>query len=98
LFFFFFFFKQKTAYEIQACDWSSDVCSSDLDEQAQTSPLRPFPGERDGVIGVWPEDTQRERVGEDEASLEDLMGRPVSRRADRGHARLSLLHGERVGA
>ena len=26
-----FFFKQKTAYEIYQCDWSSDVCSSDLD-------------------------------------------------------------------
>ena len=26
----FFFFKQKTAYEIVDCDWSSDVCSSDL--------------------------------------------------------------------
>src|SRR6187549_766861 len=26
----FFFFKQKTAYEIGWCDWSSDVCSSDL--------------------------------------------------------------------
>ena len=26
----FFFFKQKTAYEILVCDWSSDVCSSDL--------------------------------------------------------------------
>ena len=23
-------FKQKTAYEIAICDWSSDVCSSDL--------------------------------------------------------------------
>ena len=30
LLFFFFFFKQKTAYEIYQCDWSSDVCSSDL--------------------------------------------------------------------
>ena len=30
MFFFFFFFKQKTAYEIYQCDWSSDVCSSDL--------------------------------------------------------------------
>ena len=28
----FFFFKQKTAYEIKECDWSSDVCSSDLDK------------------------------------------------------------------
>src|SRR5210317_2148896 len=26
----FFFFKQTTAYEISECDWSSDVCSSDL--------------------------------------------------------------------
>src|SRR3546814_2049942 len=30
-FFFFFFFKQKTAYEMRISDWSSDVCSSDLD-------------------------------------------------------------------
>ena len=29
-FVFFFFFKQKTAYEIGTGDWSSDVCSSDL--------------------------------------------------------------------
>src|SRR3546814_5306841 len=26
-----FFFKQKTAYELRISDWSSDVCSSDLD-------------------------------------------------------------------
>src|SRR5210317_1923024 len=26
----FFFFKQKPAYEISECDWSSDVCSYDL--------------------------------------------------------------------
>src|SRR6056300_459646 len=28
--YYFFFFKQKTPYEISECDWSSDVCSSDL--------------------------------------------------------------------
>src|SRR3546814_7467145 len=27
-----FFFKQKTAYEMRISDWSSDVCSSDLQE------------------------------------------------------------------
>ena len=27
------FFKQKTAYEMQSGDWSSDVCSSDLQEE-----------------------------------------------------------------
>src|SRR3546814_4268236 len=31
IFCFFFFFKQKTAYEMRISDWSSDVCSSDLD-------------------------------------------------------------------
>ena len=25
-----FFFKQKTPYDVVDCDWSSDVCSSDL--------------------------------------------------------------------
>src|SRR3546814_14214253 len=31
LFCLFFFFKQKTAYEMRISDWSSDVCSSDLE-------------------------------------------------------------------
>src|SRR3546814_13741627 len=30
----FFFFKQKTAYEMRSSDWSSDVCSSDLQRLA----------------------------------------------------------------
>src|SRR3546814_1606397 len=30
----FFFLKQKTAYEMRISDWSSDVCSSDLDGAA----------------------------------------------------------------
>src|SRR3546814_2752097 len=28
---YFFFFKQQTAYEVRISDWSSDVCSSELD-------------------------------------------------------------------
>src|SRR3546814_6782373 len=28
-----FFFKQKTAYDMRISDWSSDVCSSDLDHR-----------------------------------------------------------------
>src|SRR3546814_486094 len=28
----FFFFKQKTAYDMRISDWSSDVCSSDLEQ------------------------------------------------------------------
>src|SRR3546814_9569699 len=32
------FFKQKTAYEMRISDWSSDVCSSDL-QQRQLLPI-----------------------------------------------------------
>src|SRR3546814_8931700 len=31
-----FFFKQKTAYEMRISDWSSDVCSSDLQSMLVT--------------------------------------------------------------
>src|SRR3546814_13422394 len=34
---FIFFFKQKTAYEMRISDWSSDVCSSDLEEPARAA-------------------------------------------------------------
>src|SRR3546814_9990146 len=40
----FFFFKQKTAYELRISDWSSDVCSSDLQFQIRVldqGPQRP---------------------------------------------------------
>src|SRR3546814_7168939 len=32
----FFFFKQNTAYEMRISDWSSDVCSSDLNSGRRT--------------------------------------------------------------
>src|SRR3546814_8945583 len=35
-----FFFKQKTAYEMRISDWSSDVCSSDLEALAADRHLR----------------------------------------------------------
>src|SRR3546814_6218658 len=34
-YFYIFFFKQKTAYEMRISDWSSDVCSSDLNNLRQ---------------------------------------------------------------
>src|SRR3546814_5565870 len=43
---FFFFFKQKTAYEMRISDWSSDVCSSDLNKRPWNLPQpndRPAP-------------------------------------------------------
>src|ERR1051326_2839656 len=44
--FLFFFFKQKTAYEIKECDWSSDMCSSDLEWLSD----HPNPGNREARI------------------------------------------------
>src|SRR3546814_9917568 len=37
----FFFVKQKTAYELRISDWSSDVCSSDLEESDGVFPALP---------------------------------------------------------
>src|SRR3546814_6130155 len=47
VFLYFFFFKQKTAYEMRISDWSSDVCSSDLLHQSDTSVV-PVHQRRDG--------------------------------------------------
>src|SRR3546814_14370784 len=35
-----FFFKQKTSYEMRISDWSSDVCSSDLDTGGSGAPAQ----------------------------------------------------------
>ena len=48
LFCFVFFFKQKTAYEIVDCDWSSDVCSSDLKWQSRNGILEWSAGVKSG--------------------------------------------------
>src|SRR3546814_7783927 len=53
-----FFFKQKTAYEMRISDWSSDVCSSDL--QAWRARHRPDP--RQG-FGVAVERLEAGRIG-----------------------------------
>src|SRR3546814_5776976 len=47
--FIFFFFKQKTAYEMRISDWSSDVCSSDLAEQAVLGGLMLAPDAYDRI-------------------------------------------------
>ena len=51
---FFFFFKQKTAYEIYQCDWSSDVCSSDLKNLHIV---------REGTLLAHPSDAPGNRTG-----------------------------------
>src|SRR3546814_1654995 len=53
----FFFFKQKTAYEMRISDWSSDVCSSDLNRPFRRNSgwpagaVRPHGQDRDPSAG-----------------------------------------------
>ena len=68
------------------------------DEETQGPPLRLFLGERDRFVRVLPEDGERERVGEYDPALENLMRRSMARRANRGAARLPMLHWARVEA
>ena len=72
IFFFFFFFKQKTAYEIYQCDWSSDVCSSDLEdfESGEADSFTP-------VLGTWEVSDGRYVVtpGEEGRSEERRVGK-----------------------
>src|SRR3546814_7037858 len=56
---YFFFFKQKTAYEMRISDWSSDVCSSDLEAQVQKLQL----------AGVAEVEADCLGIGEDPAGL-----------------------------
>src|SRR3546814_2186453 len=51
----FFFFKQKTAYEMRISDWSSDVCSSDLELMRSIRVIARralLPGRQRGPLGL----------------------------------------------
>ena len=48
----FFFFKQKTAYEIGTGDWSSDVCSSDLELKVPKVPYLEMGGSNDFLFRI----------------------------------------------
>src|SRR3546814_7551461 len=50
--FFFFFFKQKTAYEMRISDWSSDVCSSDLDGESPAPCIQSCEVDRSGGFTI----------------------------------------------
>src|SRR3546814_6268351 len=69
----FFFFKQKTAYEMRISDWSSDVCSSDLETSpvsTQTLPDDPLEARIETVGRVMPHL---------EVKIVDEAGRTVAR-------------------
>src|SRR3546814_10864849 len=66
--FVFFLFKHKTAYELRISDWSSDVCSSDLDGLDRRAHLH---------------DARRHATGRDDAGAvqfeEEFLGDQIGR-------------------
>src|SRR3546814_1061184 len=59
----FFFFKQKTAYEMRISDWSSDVCSSDLQQAIGIGPALVAQAQRAGgeIVDMEPGKARAER-------------------------------------
>src|SRR3546814_4874875 len=53
-----FFFKQKTAYEMRISDWSSDVCSSDLEMKMDFAAMMPLAA----TLGVLIDEGSKDRV------------------------------------
>src|SRR6056300_15652 len=74
----FFFFKQKTAYEISECDWSSDVCSSDL--TPVTSRRR-----HTRILNVTGVRSEERRVGKECKISVDLGGRRMIKKKSKKH-------------
>src|SRR3546814_3445485 len=65
----FFFFKQKTAYEMRISDWSSDVCSSDLQVAFQLS---------DAVFGRDRSPEFKDMAVDEAAGILAMRGQPRS--------------------
>src|SRR3546814_12795851 len=76
---FVFFFKQKTAYEMRISDWSSDVCSSDLQVLGRARALGR--ARRDG-LPLLPAGQRHSARGRDGQGVEqeDLRADPQGRR------------------
>src|SRR3546814_4944777 len=81
-----FFFSQKTAYEMRISDWSSDVCSSDLDWVANVHDTfyiigtvagpHPYPELVRDFQSVIGRET-REQILQAEGRLPDMLIAPV---------------------
>src|SRR3546814_16748078 len=70
-----FFFKQKTAYEMRISDWSSDVCSSDLNFYRTVVACAKKPGAKKHTPPSRPARCERSRL----KPLPQLCGQPPYR-------------------
>src|SRR3546814_10473331 len=93
------FFKQNTAYELRISDWSSDVCSSDLetvdrvlDRRAVARPRRPdCAGEQGRAVEIRRDDRVAFGVGARDRA-ENLRHRAFAVPRDRKSTRLNSSH------
>ena len=92
------FLKQKTAYEIRLCDWSSDVCSSDLGanvdpkrdvlisegplDHLDHAPTLQFYGGKLGIDATHKGPAEGARPWPEEISMSDEVRRLVDKRWD----------------
>src|SRR3546814_13343366 len=88
MYMFFVFFKQKTAYEMRISDWSSDVCSSDLQRASAGSDR---PGAMHGACGAPARDCRCATGGRrpDRTSAQPWTGRGMRRHDLRGRGKLN---------
>src|SRR3546814_9811428 len=104
----FFFFKQKTAYEMRISDWSSDVCSSDLENKRRrglgAQPHLGVLADVDDVVGEnavgatvhrHSDDVEATTVGERPQDRREYVACPAALRVeieDRKSTRLNSSH------
>ena len=74
-----FLFKQKTAYEVYQCDWSSDVCSSDLN-LIDDNPDTRWNDDSQRGVGAWLEFTFATPVRISEIELQNVTDDEAFRR------------------
>src|SRR3546814_5145217 len=74
----FFFFKQKTAYEMRISDWSSDVCSSDLEADKKTKDQAQIIIDLQGKLVSGADQLDKEKqLTADARSQIDLLNRQI---------------------
>src|SRR3546814_10056793 len=91
-----FFFKQKTAYEMRISDWSSDVCSSDL--QTVSGIKHPDEQIADRDQQPQPDETPRRgpRIGHREAQQDEQRDADDQHDGGMGHGGSSPLAGRQA--
>src|SRR6266513_1586681 len=84
LYLIFFFFSSRRRHTISKRDWSSDVCSSDLEEHADRGGEQ-HRGDADHERDAPAVDHAREEIAPDLVGAEQVPGRPAGHPDGRGH-------------